>query len=78
MPHLTARESEIVALLVRGCRNKEIAWRRGTTEQVVKNHLIKVYQKAGVSDRVDLASLATGNKSGSVEAQPRTSAAKVR
>jgi DNA-binding NarL/FixJ family response regulator len=78
MPHLTPRESEIVALLVQGCRNKEIAWRLGTTEQVVKNHLIKVYQKAGVSDRVDLALLATGNKSGSVEAQARTSAAKGR
>jgi DNA-binding NarL/FixJ family response regulator len=65
MPHLTPRENEIVAQLVRGCRNKEIAWRLGTTEQVVRNHLLRIYRKAGVSDRLELTLLATGNKSGS-------------
>jgi predicted transcriptional regulator len=36
-------------------RNKEIAYQIGTTEQVVKNYLRKVYDKLGVSDRLELA-----------------------
>jgi DNA-binding NarL/FixJ family response regulator len=63
-PHFTPRENEVVDLLVRGCRNKEIASRLGTNEQVVRNHPLKIYRKAGVSDRVELTLLATGNTSG--------------
>jgi hypothetical protein len=36
-------------------KNKEIALRVGTTEQVVKNYLRKVYGKLGVADRLELA-----------------------
>jgi DNA-binding NarL/FixJ family response regulator len=36
-------------------RNKEIACQLGTTEQVIKNYLRKVYDKLGVSDRLELA-----------------------
>ena len=36
-------------------RNKEIAYQIGTTEQVIKNYLRKVYDKLGVSDRLELA-----------------------
>ncbi len=36
-------------------RNKEIAYKIGTTEQVVKNYLRKIYDKLGVSDRLELA-----------------------
>ena len=36
-------------------KNKEIAIRVGTTEQVVKNYLRKVYDKLGVADRLELA-----------------------
>jgi hypothetical protein len=36
-------------------KNKEIALRVGTTEQVVKNYLRKVYDKLGVADRLELA-----------------------
>ncbi|MFZ0799705.1 MAG: LuxR C-terminal-related transcriptional regulator, partial [Terriglobales bacterium] len=38
-----------------GMKNKEIALRVGTTEQVVKNYLRKVYDKLGVADRLELA-----------------------
>ena len=38
-----------------GMRNKEIAYQIGTTEQVIKNYLRKVYDKLGVSDRLELA-----------------------
>ena len=36
-------------------RNKEIAYQVGTTEQVVKNYLRKIYDKLGVADRLELA-----------------------
>jgi DNA-binding NarL/FixJ family response regulator len=52
---LTARELSIVALIVQGYKNKEIAVRLGTTEQVIKNYLRNVYDKVGVSDRLELA-----------------------
>ena len=52
---LTARELSIVALIVQGYKNKEIAARLGTTEQVIKNYLRNVYDKVGVSDRLELA-----------------------
>ena len=45
----------IVALIVQGYKNKEIATQLGTTEQVIKNYLRNVYDKIGVSDRLELA-----------------------
>ena len=52
---LTAKELKIVALIVQGYKNKEIAAQLGTTEQVIKNYLRNVYDKIGVSDRLELA-----------------------
>jgi len=52
---LTAKELKIVALIVQGYKNKDIADRLGTTEQVIKNYLRNVYDKIGVSDRLELA-----------------------
>lgn len=52
---LTQKELKIVALIVQGYKNKEIATRLGTTEQVIKNYLRNVYDKIGVSDRLELA-----------------------
>ncbi len=52
---LTPKELKIVALIVQGCKNKEIAVRLCTTEQVVKNYLRSIYDKTGVSDRLELA-----------------------
>ena len=52
---LTAKELKIVALIVQGYKNKEIAIKLGTTEQVIKNYLRNVYDKIGVSDRLELA-----------------------
>ena len=52
---LTPKESLIVSCVTQGMKNKEIAVRVGTTEQVVKNYLRKVYDKLGVADRLELA-----------------------
>jgi DNA-binding NarL/FixJ family response regulator len=52
---LTPKELRIVALIVQGYKNKEIASELGTTEQVIKNYLRNVYDKIGVSDRLELA-----------------------
>ena len=52
---LTPKETLIVSCVTQGMKNKEIALRVGTTEQVVKNYLRKVYDKLDVADRLELA-----------------------
>ena len=52
---LTPKEIQIVALIVQGCKNKDIARQLGTKEQVIKNYLRGIYDKTGVSDRLELA-----------------------
>ena len=52
---LTPKEMRIVALIVQGCKNREIARRLNTKEQVVKNSLRSIYDKTGVGDRLELA-----------------------
>ena len=52
---LSPKEQQIISGVTQGLRNKEIAQAVGTTEQVVKNYLRKVYDKLGVSDRLELA-----------------------
>jgi len=62
---LTPKESLIVSCVTQGMKNKEIALRVGTTEQVVKNYLRKVYDKLGVADRLELALYAINQKDAS-------------
>jgi len=52
---LTPKEIQIVALIVQGYKNKLIASQLGTKEQVIKNYLRSIYDKTGVSDRLELA-----------------------
>jgi DNA-binding NarL/FixJ family response regulator len=52
---LTPKEMQIVALIVQGCKNRQIATQLGTKEQVIKNYLRSIYDKTGVSDRLELA-----------------------
>ncbi len=52
---LNSKELQIISGVTQGLRNKDIAQEVGTTEQVVKNYLRKVYDKLGVSDRLELA-----------------------
>jgi DNA-binding NarL/FixJ family response regulator len=52
---LSPKEVQIISGVTQGLRNKDIAQEVGTTEQVVKNYLRKIYDKLGVSDRLELA-----------------------
>jgi len=58
---LTNREQQIVFLLAQGLRNKEIAHSLGVSEGTIKVYLSRLFHKAGVSDRFELALLALRN-----------------
>lgn len=55
---LTPRELEIVRLVVRGMKNRDIGARLSIAEGTVKIHLNRVYQKLSVSNRVELTNFA--------------------
>jgi DNA-binding NarL/FixJ family response regulator len=52
---LSPREAEVLALVVEGLLNKQIAQRLGITERTVKAHLTSAYQRIGVADRTQAA-----------------------
>jgi DNA-binding NarL/FixJ family response regulator len=52
---LTPRELEIVALVTEGCGNREIAGRLTISEETVKRHLTHIFDKVGMSTRLELA-----------------------
>src|ERR1700732_1199655 len=52
---LSPREREIVPLVAQGYKNKEMAEKMFISEQTVKNHLHNIFDKLGVSDRLELA-----------------------
>src|SRR6185369_14413783 len=60
-PPLSQREREIVALVAQGFKNKEMAEKMFISEQTVKNHLHNIFDKLGVSDRLELALYAIHN-----------------
>lgn len=69
---LTPKETLIVSCVTQGMKNKEIALRVGTTEQVVKNYLRKVYDKLGVADRLELALYCLNHRVVESEKKPGT------
>ncbi|MBM4418240.1 MAG: response regulator transcription factor [Chloroflexi bacterium] len=56
--HLTDRETEVLGLLVKGMRNKEIAESLVISERTVKFHVGMIFQKLGVSNRAEAVSRA--------------------
>ena len=63
-PQLTTREQDVARLVASGLSNKAIAHRLGLQEGTVKVHLHNIYQKLGISSRVELILMTTpfGNK----------------
>jgi two-component system nitrate/nitrite response regulator NarL len=59
--HLTARAIEIVGAIGDGYTNKEIAQKCGISEQTVKHHLTGIFEKVGVTNRLELALFAMHN-----------------
>jgi two-component system, NarL family, response regulator DegU len=51
---LTARENQVVSLVAEGIVNREIAQQLGVKENTVKKSLFRIYDKVGVSNRVEL------------------------
>lgn len=52
---LTPKELKILGLILQGYKNKEIAEELKNSEQVIKNYLRSIFDKTGVSDRLELA-----------------------
>lgn len=51
---LTHREETVVALVALGYRNRDVAQAIGSTEQTIKNYLYGIFNKLGMSNRVEL------------------------
>jgi DNA-binding NarL/FixJ family response regulator len=52
---LTPRELEVVGCIVEGCSNRDIAKQFSLSEETVKRHLSNIFDKTGVSTRLELA-----------------------
>jgi len=59
---LTPRELEVVSSIVEGCSNRDIAKQYTISEETVKRHLSNVFDKTGVSTRLELALFAISHK----------------
>lgn len=61
-PLLSDREKEVVQLVVQGFHNREIGEKLFICEQTVKNHLHNIFDKLGISDRLELALYAINHR----------------
>ena len=59
---LTRRELDIIREVTEGATNRDIAARFGISEQTVKNHLSNIFDKLGVSTRLELALYAVNHR----------------
>jgi DNA-binding NarL/FixJ family response regulator len=59
---LTPRELEVVGCIVEGCSNRDIARQFSISEETVKRHLSNIFDKTGVSTRLELALFAIAHK----------------
>jgi len=55
MRFLTQREQQITNLVAEGLRNKEISLKLNVSEHTVKNYIFRIFEKLGLSTRVELA-----------------------
>jgi two-component system, NarL family, nitrate/nitrite response regulator NarL len=54
MARLTPRERDVVRLVADGMRNQDIALKLNISEHTIRNYLIRIYDKLGISSRVEL------------------------
>jgi DNA-binding NarL/FixJ family response regulator len=62
MPLLTRREEDVVRLVADGLKNREIAQRLKVKEHSIRNYLYRIFEKLGVSSRVELILYAFSNR----------------
>lgn len=67
---LSARELEVVGYLAEGLTNREIAKRMNLSQHTVKNYLFRVFDKLGVSSRVELLFMTLSHAKGQVSPPP--------
>jgi two-component system nitrate/nitrite response regulator NarL len=58
---LSEREREIIVAIAQGCTNREVAEKLSISEDTVKHHLSRIFDKTGVSTRLELALFAVRN-----------------
>jgi DNA-binding CsgD family transcriptional regulator len=68
---LTPREEEVLASLLAGQSNREIARHLVVSEHTIKNHLTHIFQKLGVSDRAQAIALVLGRAHSSPNAREK-------
>lgn len=59
---LSQREKQVIGFILEGCTNRQIAETLHTSEQVVKNHLSRIFDKVGVYNRLELALYALNHR----------------
>src|SRR5207244_11718015 len=59
---ITRREMEVISAIVSGYTNKDIALKFSLSEQTVKHHLTNIFDKLGVSNRLELALFAVNHQ----------------
>jgi len=69
---LSPRERQVIGFILEGCTNREIAATLQTSEQVVKNHLSRIFDKVGVYNRLELALYALNHRLLTPESQAQT------
>ena len=57
---LSPREREIAGLFASGMTNKQVARALGTSPSTVRNQVVRIYEKLGISSKAELATLVGG------------------
>lgn len=73
---LSARELDVVRCVAEGLSNREIAHRLSLREHTVKNYLFRIFDKLGVSSRVEVVLYALGNSAAANKPDPATGSKK--
>jgi DNA-binding NarL/FixJ family response regulator len=71
---LTKREQELVPLVGNGLTNRQISIELRVSEHTIKNHLFRIYEKLGISSRVELILYAVSERDKSLQPRSRPSA----
>jgi len=69
---LTKREHEIASKVAEGMKNREIADLLGVSENTVKNHLFRIFERLGISSRTELVLYLYGQRPNSVSEPMQT------